>query len=138
MCIDNRKVLRLPDHFAYVLRTGGASLGRVELYVYCAVAIGSVRAICLIGHDACGMVTLRARREKCIVGLVNNGGWVRGAAEEEFNKHAADFSIDDGAVFVLNEARRLRARYPGERVASLCYTLDDGLLYQCEAEAEVR
>jgi len=31
MCMDNRKVLRIPDNFAYIIRTGGANLKRVEL-----------------------------------------------------------------------------------------------------------
>ncbi|MBI4811048.1 MAG: carbonic anhydrase, partial [Ignavibacteriales bacterium] len=26
MCMDNRKFLRIPDNFAYIIRTGGANL----------------------------------------------------------------------------------------------------------------
>lgn len=40
MCMDNRKVLRIPDNFAYILRTGGANLKRVEFKVSYAIAVG--------------------------------------------------------------------------------------------------
>jgi carbonic anhydrase len=138
MCMDNRKVLRLPENFAYVLRTGGANLRRVEFKVSFAVAIGCVRTIGLVGHDECGMVNLRARREEFIVGLVKNGGWAREAAEEYFDKYAADYEIDDSAAFILAEARRLRERYPGVCVAPLFYQIRDGMLYQIEEELETR
>lgn len=82
MCMDNRKVLRLPENFAYVQRAGGANLRRVEFKVSFAVAIGGVRAICLAGHEECGVVNLQARREEFDVGLVKNSGWIREAAEE--------------------------------------------------------
>jgi carbonic anhydrase len=138
MCMDNRKALRLPENFAYVLRVGGANLRRIEFKVSFAVAIGGVRAICLVGHDECGMVDLRTRREEFVVGLVKNGGWVREAAEEEFDRQAAEFSIDDAATFILTEARRLRERYPGVCVAPLFYKMRDGLLYQVVGVAEAR
>jgi len=136
--MDNRKRLRLPENFAYVLRSGGANLRRVEFKVSFAVAIGRVRAICLIGHDECGMVDLEARREQFVIGLVRNGGWAPEAAEAEFDQQAAVFGIDDAVGFVLMEARRLRERYPRVCVAPLFYKMGDGLLYQLVDEAEAR
>lgn len=130
MCMDNRIVLRVPDNFAFILRAGGANFQRVEFKVSYAVAVGGVRAMCLIGHDQCGMVDLRARRQIFVDGLVGNGGWDRRDAELHFDKYAGVFEVVDPAQFVLSEARRLRKRYPAVRVAPLFYKIRDGLLYQ--------
>lgn len=137
MCMDHRNMLRIPDNFAYVLRAGGANVQRIEFKVSFAVAVGGVRAISLIGHDQCGMVDLRAQRDVFVSGLVENGGWDRGAAEEHFEKYAGAFEIPDAAEFVLSETRRLRERYPRVMVAPLFYQIGDGLLYQL-AEGETR
>ena len=56
MCMDNRKRLRIPDNFAYVIRAGGANLRYSEFKVSFAIAIGGVKAIALVGHNNCGMV----------------------------------------------------------------------------------
>lgn len=130
MCMDNRKSLHLPDNFAYILRTGGANLRRIEFKVSYAIAVGKVRHLCLIGHDQCGMVNLRSRREVFVKGLVQNGGWDRQAAENHFDDHASEFEVDNSADFVISEAGRLRLRYPRVVVAPLFYKIQDGLLYQ--------
>ena len=137
MCMDHRNMLRIPDNFAYILRAGGANLQRIEFKVSFAVAVGGVRAICLIGHDQCGMVELRSRRDVFVDGLVENGGWERSAAEEHFDKFASTFEISDAAEFVESEARRLQAGYPRVTVAPLFYKVREGLLYQV-AEGEIR
>lgn len=137
MCMDNRVALRIPDNFAYILRAGGANLQRIEFKVSYAVAVGGVRTICLIGHDECGMVDLRGRRDVFVNGLVENGGWERREAEEHFDHFSAVFEIRDPAEFVLSEARRLRGRYPRVMVAPLLYHIREGLLYQI-AEGEQR
>ncbi len=130
MCMDNRIALRIPDNFAYVLRAGGANLQRIEFKVSYAVAVGGVRTICLIAHDQCGMVDLRARRDVFANGLVENGGWERREAERHFDQFSPVFEIRDPAEFVLSEARRLRERYPRVMVAPLFYQVREGLLYQ--------
>ncbi len=58
MCMDNRKHLRIPDNFAYILRTGGANLRYSQFKVSFAVAIGGVSSMALIGHNNYGMVNL--------------------------------------------------------------------------------
>ncbi len=63
MCMDNRKHLRIPDNFAFIIRSGGANLRYSEFKVSYAIAVGEVSAIALIGHTNCGMVNLMARRE---------------------------------------------------------------------------
>ena len=134
MCMDHRKVLRIPDNFAYILRSGGANLRRIEFKVSYAVAVGGVRTICLLGHDKCGMVDLTARRGEFVTGLVENGGWDASAAAQHFDHWAPVFEIDDAAEFALSEARRLRGRYPKVIIAPLMYDLGDGLLYQVPEE----
>jgi len=134
MCMDNRKSLRIPDNFAFILRAGGANLRRMDFKVSFAVAIGSVRAIGLIGHSDCGMVDLSARRQAFIDGLVRNGGWTAEDAEAHFDRHAAEFGISDAADFVRTETVRLRRRYPKVVVAPLFYTVEDGLLHLVREE----
>jgi carbonic anhydrase len=130
MCMDNRKMLRLPDNFAYILRTGGANLRRVEFKVSFAIAVGGVQALCLIGHTQCGMVRLMGRRDTFIQGLVERAGWTAEEAGEQFDEHAGDFSILDEVQFVCAEARRLGRRYPKILVAPLLYRVEDNRLYQ--------
>ena len=58
MCMDNRKNLRIPDNFAFIIRTGGANLRYNEFKVSYAIAVGQVGYIALIGHNNCGMANV--------------------------------------------------------------------------------
>src|SRR5690242_12747675 len=69
MCMDNRKHLRIPDNFAFILRAGGANLRYSEFKVSYAIAVGNVRFIALMGHTQCGMVNLISRKEQFVRGL---------------------------------------------------------------------
>ncbi|TYO97970.1 carbonic anhydrase [Desulfallas thermosapovorans] len=129
MCMDNRKQLRIPDNFAYILRTGGGNLRHIEFKISYAVAVGGVKAIALIGHDKCGMVNLMAKKDKFVQGLVDWAGWDKERAEEHFMNYAPMFEIDNEIDFVISEARRLRQRYPKILVVPLFYGIDDKLLY---------
>jgi len=128
MCMDNRKYLRIPDNFAYIIRAGGANLRYSEFKVSYAVAVGRVKAIALIGHNHCGMVNLVSKRDQFIQGLVENAGWEREWAEEHFRHFAPMFEIGNEIDFVLSEAKRLRLRYPRIQVAPLLYRIEDNLL----------
>jgi carbonic anhydrase len=129
MCMDNRKSLRIPDNFAYVIRTGGANLRYSEFKVSYAIAVGAVKSIALIGHNDCGMVNLDSRRDQFISGLVENGGWEREQAEEHFMHFAPMFEIGNAENFVATEAKRLRVRYPKILIAPMLYNVEDNLLY---------
>lgn len=129
MCMDNRKHLRIPDNFAYIIRSGGANLRYSEFKVSYAIAVGGVKAIALIGHNQCGMVNLMARRDQFIQGLVDTAGWDREWAEEHFMHFAPMFEIGNEVDFVLSEAKRLRLRYPRIQVAPLLYLVEDNRLY---------
>ena len=129
MCMDNRKHLRIPDNFAYIIRTGGANLRYSEFKVSYAIAVGDVRYIALIGHNDCGMVNLISRKELFINGLVNKAGWDRAWAEEHFMHFAPMFEIGNEVDFVISEAKRLRLRYPKIKVVPMIYKVDDSRLY---------
>ncbi len=128
MCMDNRKRLRMPENFAYVIRTGGANLRYSEFKVSYAIAVGGVKAIALLGHNQCGMVNLMARREAFIRGLVDEAGWEHARAEEHFMNFAPMFEIDNEIDFVLSEARRLRRRFSKILVAPLYYQVETNCL----------
>ncbi|MFA5438603.1 carbonic anhydrase [Dehalococcoides sp.] len=128
MCMDNRKQLRIPENFAYILRTGGANLRNSEFKVSYAIAIGEVKHIALIAHNNCGMVNLASKKAQFIQGLCKNAGWSRERAEEHFMNYAPMFEIDNEAEFVVAEAKRLADKYPGIMVVPLYYSLDDNLL----------
>ena len=127
MCMDHRKRLRIPPNFAYVLRTGGADLRPLEFQVSFAIAVGGVRALCLIGHNDCGMVGLASKREEFVRGLIENGGWEPRQAPVHFDEHASRF-----------EAWGLRKRYPGIMVAPLFFAIGDENLYQIDEGDSVR
>lgn len=131
MCMDNRKQLRIPENFAYILRTGGGNLRSSEFKVSYAIAIGGIRTIALIAHNECGMVNLMARRDRFVKGLVAVG-WEQSMAEEHFNSYAPLFEIGNELDFVASEAKRLRQRYPQVSVFPLYYKLEDNLLYFIE------
>lgn len=130
MCMDNRKHLRIPENFAFIIRAGGGNLRYSEFKVSYAIAIGGVSAIALLGHTNCGMVNLMGRREQFITGLVEKAGWDPEWAEAHFQHFSPMFEIGNEVDFVLSEAKRLRLRYPKLMVAPLLYRVEDGQLYQ--------
>lgn len=129
MCMDNRKQLKIPNNFSYIIRSGGGNLRYSEFKVSYAIAVGGVKTIALIGHNNCGMVNLISKKEKFIKGLVENAGWEEKQAEEHFTSFAPMFEIENEVEFLLSEAKRLRTKYPKILVAPLFYNVDDNLLY---------
>ena len=135
MCMDSRKALRIPNDFAFVLRTAGANMRDNEFRIAYAIAVGGVHTIVLIAHTDCGMAQLDKRRDDFVNGLVKNAGWERERAEQHFAESAPKFGIRDEVDFVLREADRLRAIYPRIVVAPLLYRVEDDLLYQLRGPA---
>lgn len=134
MCMDSRKSLRIPNDFAFVLRTAGANMRDNEFRISYAVAVGGVRTIVLIAHTDCGMARLDERREQFIRGLVDAAGWDKARAVKHFEDSAPKFGIVDEVDFVLGEAKRLRSIYPRITVVPLLYRVEDDLLYQLRAD----
>src|SRR5664279_222066 len=129
MCMDNRKHLRVPDNFAYIIRSGGANMRFSEFKVSYAIAIGGVQTIALIGHNNCGMVNLEGRKTQFIDNLVANAGWTHDQAEKHFTSFAPLFEIGNEIDFILSEVARLRILYPKILVAPLLYKVENNLLY---------
>ena len=130
MCMDNRKQLRLPDNFAYVLRTSGANMRHNEFRVSFAIGVGGVSHIALVAHTNCGMVKLSGKYNAFVRGMIDVAGWDEQRAKDYFFQYAPFFEIEDEVEFVLLEAQRLRDRYPKVKVVPLLYKVEDGLLYQ--------
>lgn len=128
MCMDNRKVLRTPDNFAFVLRTTGANLRHNEFRVTYALSIGGVRHIALIAHTNCGMVGLSRKLPAFVQGMIDVG-WNETDAREYFFQYAPFFEIENEADFVRLEALRLRPKYPNVMIVPLMYQLEDNRLY---------
>jgi len=129
MCMDNRKHLRIPDNFSYIIRSGGGNLRYSEFKVSFAIAIGNVKHIALIGHSNCAMVNLFSKKEKFINGLVENAGWDKTWATDHFVHFSPMFEIGNEIDFLLSEAKRLRLKYPKITIAPMYYKVEDNLLY---------
>lgn len=134
MCMDNRKHLRIPDNFAYIIRAAGANLRYSEFKVSYAIAVGGVRHIALMGHSQCGMVNLNSRKDQFIRGLVEGAGWEQSAAEAHFKENVPLSEIGNEIDFTLSEVRRLRQRYPKITAAPLLYRVEDNRLYLIDEE----
>ena len=129
MCMDNRKHLRIPDNFAYIIRAGGANLRYSEFKVSYAIGVGGASAIAVVGHTDCGMSGLYQRREQFVRGMMDNAGWDRERAEEQFTQFAPMFEVGNPIDFVVSEARRLNDRYPKIPVVPMIYRVEDNRLY---------
>lgn len=130
MCMDSRKSLRIPNDFAFVLRTAGANMRDNEFRISYAISVGGVRTIVLIAHTDCGMAKLDQNREQFIQGLMDAAGWDESRAVKHFEDSAPKFGMRDEVDFVLKEAARLRAIYPRIKIVPLLYRVEDDLLYQ--------
>lgn len=132
MCMDNRKHLHIPDNFAYIIRSGGASLRYCEFKVSYAIAVGGVEHIALIGHTNCGMVDLFKRKDIFVQGLVDHAGWTEASAIQHFEDYSYQYEIGNEIGFILREVKRLRLIYPKLVVAPLLYRVEDNLLYMIQ------
>ncbi len=128
MCMDNRKQLKIPENFAYIIRTGGGNLRYSEFKVSYAIAVSKIRQIILISHNNCGMVNLMSKKDVFIQGLVEIAKWDRSKAEEHFLNYAPMFEIDNEISFVVDEAKRLMNKYNIEVVPAF-YKIEDNQLY---------
>ncbi len=129
MCMDNRKHLNVPKNFTFVIRAGGANLKYSEFKVSYAIGVGGIQHLALIGHNHCGMSDLTSKKPQFISGLAENAGWSHEEAEKHFHHYSPMFEIGDEIEFTLNEAQRLRQKYPKITIAPLMYQIEDNLLY---------
>ena len=132
MCMDNRKQLRIPENFAYILRTGGANLKNSEFKISYAIAVGGIKYIALIGHDNCGMCGISSQKEEFIKGLVDRAGWNEKKAEEHFEQNIPIFEIYNEIEFTLTQVQDLRKQYPGIIIEPMMYQISENMLYLIE------
>ena len=132
MCMDHRVRLRIPENFAYIIRTGGANLRQNEFQIAYALAVGGVKSIALIGHTQCGMVNLNARRSQFIQGIAETAAWEEAQAEEYFQQFAPFFEIGNEVTYVARETKRLRQRFPDVQIVPLLFRVEDRHLYLIE------
>ncbi len=130
MCMDHRKDLRLPQEFAYVLRSAGGNLRCSEFQVSYAVGVARVSAIALLAHTDCGMVAVTRKRDAFVRGLVEWGGCSEETASRQFLEYAPRYEIGDPLQFVISEAVRIQGYYPKLTVAPLLYSVEDDRLTQ--------
>jgi carbonic anhydrase len=130
MCMDHRKTLRIPNEFAYVLRTAGARLKGNEFELTFAIAVGGVSTVALIGHTDCGMERVLERREAFVTGLVQRAGVDQEQAEKHFDSSATKYAISGAAESVLRQAATIRRYLPNILVAPLLSHVEDDRLSQ--------
>ena len=127
-CMDPRIVLRIPEGFAYVLRTAAGNLAPVDWNVSYVVGAKGVRFVAVVGHTLCGAVGFAGKHPEYEEGLVQNAGWTPERARRHVAERAGVFAIDDAAAFAAREARRIEAEYPRIRAAALLYDVGDHTL----------
>ena len=130
MCMDNRKELRLPNEFAYVIRAAGGNMSGSEFEISYAIGVARVPTIALIAHTDCGMAHVTEKRDIFVRGLVEWGGCNEEDALRHFAKHASNYEIGDPVQFVVSEATRIQNFYPNIMVAPLLYRVEDDRLVQ--------
>ncbi|AFV76085.1 hypothetical protein YIM1640_14600 [Thermus oshimai] len=123
-CMDHRIALRLPENFAFVLRTGGANPDPVEPYLVYALARTGVRTVALVGHTDCAM----SRPDLEALRTLPQG------LEALYRPRIAGLAVGDPAAFVVRKARELEARL-GVRAVPLLYRVEDHRLLRLEGEA---
>ncbi len=134
MCMDFRVNVRLPERYAYFIRTGGANLKQSEFHIAYALSVGGVEAMAIISHSNCGMVDLGARQDLFVERLVDTAGAAQSEASELFVQSKLLAQVGEASgdefEFVVEEARWLRSKYPKILIAALHYKVEDNLLYQ--------
>ncbi len=131
MCMDNRKQLKIPNKFAYILRTAGARITGSEFKLSFVIGFGDIKHVALIGHSNCGMINLMGKKDKIVQGLVQNAGWTKEQAENHFNSFAPFFEIENEVDFVISESKRLKEKYPNILFVPMIYKVEDNKLYLC-------
>ena len=132
MCMDNRKQLKIPNRFSYILRTAGARITGNEFMLSFAIGFGDIKHVVLIGHTNCGMVNLSSKKEQIIEGLIKNAGWTKEQAENHFISFAPFCEIEDAIDFVAGESKRLKEKYPQILFMPMLLKIEDNKLYLIE------
>jgi|CXWL01.1.fsa_nt_gi carbonic anhydrase len=125
MCMDARKKLRIPENFAFIVRTAGANIRNVEFKMSYTISMLGIRYIALIGHNDCRMVNLLSRKEDFIKGIMKNASWSRKKATEHFDQFAPQFHLEDEKSFILSEQKRLQKLFPHTTIVPMMYNIEN-------------
>lgn len=134
MCMDNRKQLKIPNKFSFIIRTPGARVTGFDFALSFPIAMANIHYVALIAHTECGMVHLTSKKEQIIDGLINNAGWDAEHALSHFNSNAPIYEIENETRFVYEESLRLKTKYPKVNFVPMLYKVKDHRLYIIEAE----
>ncbi len=128
MCIDFRKSLSIPRDWAFILRREGANMDGAEFAIALALSKG-VRHMALIAHNSCAMSNTADHRDAFVTVLSQKYNWNREQALDFFDNHARSHDIGNEIDFVLQEANRLSALFPGLMVVPILFRVEDDRLY---------
>ncbi len=128
MCIDFRKSLSIPRDWAYMIRREGANMEGAEFAVALAVSKG-IKYMALIAHNDCAMANTAEHREQFVRVLSEKCGWGFEKAAHFFEEHALSREIGNEIDFVLEEANRLKALFPGLEIVPMLFRVEDDRLY---------
>ncbi len=129
MCMDNRKQLRVPNRFAYIIRTPGARVVGFDFALSYSIGMAGGRYVALVAHTDCGMVKLSSKKDQVVEGLVRIAGWGKEQSENHFDTYAPFYEIENESVFVWEESNRLKAKYPNINFIPMLYSVKDHRLY---------
>ena len=115
-CMDFRINLRLPDRFAFVLRTGGANVRPIESYLAFSVARTGIHAIAIIGHTDCAM----EKPDPYLVDALPTTDKMRA----HYRSQIAFLAIRDARAYTLEQTERLEA-HMGLPIIPLLYRVED-------------
>ena len=118
-CMDFRISLRLPERFAFVLRTGGANVSPIESYLAFSVARTGIHAIAIIGHTDCAM----EKPDPYVVDSLPTSEEMRA----HYRSQIAALAIRDARTYTLEQTERLEMQM-GLPVIPLLYDVDTHLL----------
>ncbi len=129
-CMDHREDFRVPNEFAYMIRTAGGNVIGHEFAISYAIAVGGVATIALFAHTDCGMSQVTKKREAFIAGLTARAGSSEAEASRQFEKYASAYEIGESVSFVLSEVARLKPLYPKILIAPLLYQVENDCIVQ--------
>jgi len=125
-CIDNRIRFRIPDNFAYIFRQAGANMKQCDFSISYAMAVAGIRCVALIGHTDCKMVDISAQENAYVENISKITAWSKKNASEYFKKNAPICETGNQEEFTLNEAKRLKEKFPNALIAPMLFNVDKG------------
>ena len=129
-CMDHRIGLRIPERFAFVIRTAGATIEPLLFNIAAAISLRPVSAVCVIGHSDCAMVGVERHRGPVVETLQRLGTMSESEASALFDSGASLFGIDDGAAHARGQCEIVARLFPELLTCPLFLDVESGELSQ--------